>query len=87
MGRKKPAPCGKPVSSGTRSFLLRVNCFYRTNVSARAAVSAYIGIDLIDVTFCNSINRALIYAGATGSAIVSDYVSHLFMVLVNTRTI
>jgi hypothetical protein len=61
-----------------------VDCLYRANISAGTAIGANIRINLIDVTFRNGINRALIDAGAAGGAIICDYVSHLFSVLVNT---
>jgi len=81
--KKKPARGEGGRLHQVCSLLFRVDRLYRADISAGTTISAKVRIDLVDVTFANGINRALIYAGAAGSAIIRDYVSHLFGVLVN----
>jgi hypothetical protein len=56
--------------------LFRVNSLNRANVGTCAAIGADFRIDLIDITFRNSLYRALIDAGPAGGAIIIDFVSH-----------
>jgi hypothetical protein len=59
------------------SLLCRFNSVYRADISAGPAVGADVRINHIDITFGDSFNRALVYAGATSSTIVSNFISHI----------
>jgi hypothetical protein len=50
--------------------------FNRTYISARTAVSAFIRINLVNITFGDRFNRAFINAGSASGAVVINYVSH-----------
>jgi hypothetical protein len=49
---------------------------YRANIGAGAAVGADFGIDLVDVTFRDRFNGALVDAGSASSAIFIYFISH-----------
>ncbi len=53
-----------------------MNRFYRAYISACSAIGAGFGVNLIDITFGNRFNWALIDAGSTSSAIFINLVSH-----------
>jgi hypothetical protein len=53
-----------------------MNRLNRAYIGASAAVGAYFGINLIDITFRNRFHRTFVNAGATSSAIVIYYISH-----------
>jgi len=56
--------------------------FNRTYVSASAAISAFIRIDFVDITFGDSFNRTLVNAGPASGAVVINYVSHFCVILI-----
>ena len=60
------------------SFLLlgRMNSFYRANIRAGSAVSAYFSINFINIAGAYSFNRAFINTGTAGGAIFRNYVCH-----------
>jgi hypothetical protein len=47
-----------------------MNCFYRAYIGAGSAIGANIGIDLVDISFRDSINGTFINAGAASSAVI-----------------
>ena len=49
------------------------------NIGARAAVDADTGVDRILFAFGDGAARAFVDARAAGNAVVTDYVSHLFL--------
>lgn len=53
-----------------------MNCLYRANIGASAAIGASFRIDLIDITFGDSFYGTLIDTGSAGCAIIIDFVSH-----------
>jgi len=58
-----------------------MDCLNRTNVGASAAFGANFGINFINITFRNSFNGTLIDAGSASSAIITNFVSHDFVIL------
>jgi hypothetical protein len=58
------------------SILSGMNCFNRANICASSTVGANIGIDLVDVTFGDRVNGALVNAAAASSAIFIYNISH-----------
>ncbi len=67
---------GPPVLFSTLNGLFRMNCFNRAYICACSAVGANFRVNLIDITFGNRFNGALIDAGSTSSAIIINFVSH-----------
>ncbi len=55
-----------------------MNCFNRAYICASTAISAYIRVNYVNITFRNSVYGAFIDAAATSSAIFINYISHLF---------
>lgn len=53
-----------------------MNSLYGAHICTGAAIGAYIRVDLIDITFRNSINRAFINAGTASGAIFRNFISH-----------
>lgn len=54
-----------------------MNCLNGANIGARTAIGANFRVNLVNITFRDSLNRTLIDAGSAGGAIVVNYVSHL----------
>ena len=73
--------------NGVAVLFRGMNCLYRANFSAWTAIGTYIRIDFIDFTFRYCFHRAFIYAGSASSTVVTNFVSHLNLFLVNYTTI
>jgi hypothetical protein len=50
--------------------LFRANCFDGTNVGTGTAVSTELRINRINISLADRLNRAFVYTGTTGSAII-----------------
>ena len=55
-----------------------MNCLNRAYVGAGTTIGTYIRVNLIDITFGYCLNRTFIDACAASSAIIIDFVSHLY---------
>lgn len=66
----------QPLIPHFRNMLSRMNCFGWANFCTGTAVGTNIGINRVDITFRDCLNRALIYTGSTSNTIFTDYVSH-----------
>ena len=60
-----------------------MNCLYRANICAGTAIGAYVRVNFIDITFRYCFNRTLIYACSASCAIIINFVSHFYSILVN----
>jgi len=63
-----------------------VDCFNRAYICACSAVGADLGIDLVNISFGNSLNGTLIDAGSASGAIFIYFVSHDFVILCLNRS-
>jgi hypothetical protein len=59
-------------------MLFRMNCLYRANISAGTTISAYIGINFINIAFRNCFYRTFVDACSASSAIFINFISHLY---------
>jgi hypothetical protein len=72
----------RPLKGGINNyvncyFLCRTDGLHRANISASAAINAFIGVNFIDVTFADCFGRALSHAGTTSTALIANYISHI----------
>lgn len=58
--------------------MFRVYCFNRANICTCATVGANIRIDFVNIPFRNCFYGAFINASAACSAIIVDFVSHVY---------
>lgn len=58
-----------------------MDCIYRTNVGAGAAICANFRINYIDVALGNCFNGALINTGTTSGTIFINYICHFDLFL------
>jgi hypothetical protein len=66
--------------------LFRADCLGGTYVCTGTAVSTQLGIDHIDISFTDGLYGAFIDTGPTGSAIIGNYVSHIFKFIDSNAT-
>ena len=64
------------------NLLFRVDCFNGANICARTTVCANVRVNYIDISFADSIYRALINATSACGAIFINYVSHCVKIFV-----
>ena len=62
--------------AGTRDLFAGDDSVGGANLGASATLDAGIGIDVVDITFRNSLYGAVGQTGATGDTLVGNYVSH-----------
>jgi hypothetical protein len=65
------------VATRKKISLKGVRSVNRADVSASAAVDAFVGIDDVDgITFSDRLSRAFRRASAASDAVIVDYISH-----------
>jgi hypothetical protein len=81
-GIRKAAPFETASLQVVRVLTLcRADCFDGTYISTCAAIGAEFRIDLVNVTLTYRLNRTFIDAGAACSAIIGNYISHIFRII------
>jgi len=68
-------------------YLSRADSLCRANISACTTIDTFIGIYFIDITFRNGFGRTFRKTGTTGSAFITNYISHdkKFLLLKETK--
>lgn len=69
------------VSERRLNLFSRVNCLRRANTCTSTTLCASFRIDMILITFRNSAYRTLVDASSASNAVVTNYVSHFFLIL------
>lgn len=77
--RGETASCVKLKSAGEMRLFARGDGAAGAYIGARAAIDAGTGVDGIFFTFGDGAAGAFVDARAAGNAVVTDYVSHLFL--------
>ena len=62
-----------------------MNCFNGANIGTCATFRTDFGVNFINITFRNCFNGAFIDAGSASGAILINFVSHNFVILVPGR--
>ncbi len=59
-----------------KMLLNRVYGFNRTYISASAAISTFVWINFVDITFSDRFNRTFVNASSASGAVIINYVGH-----------